>query len=509
MSSTETADVIVVGGGAAGLAAAIEAASAGASVILLEKATQFRGTTGLSIGSISSSCTPEQKRLGIVDSPQEHFEDMAKFAGAYADRDNVELARIIAECMPETMRWLRQLGLEFYGPIEEPPHRKPRMHLVLPNSGAYIHYLLRRARALGVCVRLAIRAQRLVFNGRSVTGVEAERDAERIVFSARRGVVLAGGDFSNNPDFKREFRSEEFAGIPAWNELSTGDCQRMAREIGAVVVNSDYLLRPNLRFLPPPNDSLLRRLPANRLLTTPMRWALQYLPGWLIRPFALGSVTVGLGPERALFEQGALLVDKRGKLIRRPGEDVGFAIAQQAKEGAYIVFDKSLFERFSKWPHFLSTAPGVAYAYMQDYRRHRRDIYAEAADLSALATMLGMEAAQLGDAVREHNAIISTSPVAQSANACPILVAPFVALGPVRAWILFTNSGLKVSPSMQVLRSDSSVIHGLYAAGSSGQGGLLLAGHGHHLAWAFTSGRIAGRHAASMASSDWANWSPA
>jgi hypothetical protein len=40
------------------------------------------------------------------------------------------------------------------------------------------------------------------------------------------------------------------------------------------------------------------------------------------------------------------------------------------------------------------------------------------------------------------------------------------------------------------------VIEGLYAAGSTGQGGLLLEGHGHHLGWAFISGRIAGRHAA-------------
>ena len=40
------------------------------------------------------------------------------------------------------------------------------------------------------------------------------------------------------------------------------------------------------------------------------------------------------------------------------------------------------------------------------------------------------------------------------------------------------------------------VIPGLYAAGSTGQGGLLLEGHGHHLGWAFISGRIAGRNAA-------------
>ena len=49
---------------------------------------------------------------------------------------------------------------------------------------------------------------------------------------------------------------------------------------------------------------------------------------------------------------------------------------------------------------------------------------------------------------------------------------------------------------MEVLDERGSVIRGLYAAGSTGQGGVLLEAHGTHLCWAFTSGRIAGRNAA-------------
>jgi fumarate reductase flavoprotein subunit len=48
----------------------------------------------------------------------------------------------------------------------------------------------------------------------------------------------------------------------------------------------------------------------------------------------------------------------------------------------------------------------------------------------------------------------------------------------------------------RVLDSEDKPIAGLLAAGSTGQGGLLLKGHGHHLAWAFASGRRAGRFAA-------------
>jgi succinate dehydrogenase/fumarate reductase flavoprotein subunit len=73
---------------------------------------------------------------------------------------------------------------------------------------------------------------------------------------------------------------------------------------------------------------------------------------------------------------------------------------------------------------------------------------------------------------------------------------PFYALGPVKSYIVFTDGGLKVTERLEVARADGTVIPGLYAAGSAGQGGLLLEGHGHHLGWAFISGRIAGKNAA-------------
>jgi predicted oxidoreductase len=58
------------------------------------------------------------------------------------------------------------------------------------------------------------------------------------------------------------------------------------------------------------------------------------------------------------------------------------------------------------------------------------------------------------------------------------------------------EGGLMVDAQHRVLDGQDHPIPGLYAAGSTGQGGLLLKGHGHHLAWAFVSGRRAGRFAA-------------
>ena len=83
------ADVVVVGGGGSGLAAAVGAANEGASVIVLEKNPECGGTTARSIGSISATQTEYQKRAGIVDSPEEHYNDMDLFlkrAGDFAAR---------------------------------------------------------------------------------------------------------------------------------------------------------------------------------------------------------------------------------------------------------------------------------------------------------------------------------------------------------------------------------------------------------------------------------------
>jgi predicted oxidoreductase len=55
---------------------------------------------------------------------------------------------------------------------------------------------------------------------------------------------------------------------------------------------------------------------------------------------------------------------------------------------------------------------------------------------------------------------------------------------------------LKVTLNLEVVGANNELIPGLYAAGANGQGGMLLEGHGHHLGWAFVSGRIVGRNAA-------------
>src|SRR6266545_2116753 len=77
----ETFDVVVTGGGGAGLAAAIEARTAGCTVVLFEKSASLGGSTAWSVGSVTASATPYQMRKGINDRPEDHWREMAGFNG--------------------------------------------------------------------------------------------------------------------------------------------------------------------------------------------------------------------------------------------------------------------------------------------------------------------------------------------------------------------------------------------------------------------------------------------
>ena len=75
---------------------------------------------------------------------------------------------------------------------------------------------------------------------------------------------------------------------------------------------------------------------------------------------------------------------------------------------------------------------------------------------------------------------------------------PFYALGPIKA-VLGSSGGLSVDRKMRVLDAEGRPIQRLYAAGMTGSSNVLIAGHGHALAWTFATGRIAGANAAACA----------
>jgi succinate dehydrogenase/fumarate reductase flavoprotein subunit len=485
----EIYDVVVVGGGGAGLAAASEAARLGRTVVVLEKNPEPGGSTSWSVGSISATNTPHQRRIGIKDTPDEHFEDMAKHAGALAPRDNPALRRILVDHTNEMLEWLMRLGVVFVGPMPEPPHRYHRMHNVVPNSRSFAYHLTRYCRRLGVDIRTSMAARKFITEGERVTGVDAMDGAGRArQFVARGGVVLASGDYSGGRELKAEFASAGIAEVDAVNVTNTGDGHRMARELGAVVLNGDIIRGPIMRFIPPTRQNVLRQLPPWWLLSQAMAWCYENLPQAWLRPFLLSFLTTALGPSSELYQAGAILVNRNGARYTDELGQPNLATAKQPGRMAWIVFDHRVATKFSAWPHYVSTAPGVAYAYLEDYRRNRADIYHQAASIAELAASIGVPAPALERTLADYQGVRGNRPA--------IDAAPYYALGPVRSYVVFTDGGLRVTERLEVVRGDGPIIPGLYAAGAAGQGGLLLEGHGHHLGWSFISGRIAGRNAA-------------
>jgi succinate dehydrogenase/fumarate reductase flavoprotein subunit len=496
-----TADVVVIGGGGSGLAAAIEAASLGRRVVLIEKNDRLGGTTGRSIGSVTASNTPHQIRAGIKDSPDHHYEDLAKFNAALGLADNDKLSRMLVENVPDTFRWLMDLGIEFYGPMKELPHRKPRMHNVLPNSKAYIYHLERRARKLRVDIRTSTRARELVRRDGRVDAVLCDTADGPVEFQAKGGIVLATGDYSGSAEMRRDLVSDAIGKVEPINPTNTGDGHRMVLALGGRILNPHVHLA-GIRFQPP-KTSWVAKLPPYPWFTRLMRLSLEHLPGWLLRPFILSFLTTVLVPTPKLFKNGALLINGNGERFTDELEDLADPLSRQPDRKGYILLDGSLVDKFSGWPNYVSTAPGVAYAYIADYRRSRKDVFKEASSLGELAGRIGADPARLEKTVANYRAEIEGQPLETNRlTRAPFEKGPYVALGPVRYWINFTDGGVAVNERLEVVGADDRPLGGLYAAGFIGMGGILLEGHGHHLGWAFTSGRLAGRHAAWAAVSE-------
>ena len=492
MSATTNTDVLIIGGGGTGLAAAIEAAELGRHVILLEKNSDTGGSTSWSVGSITATGTPHQRKANIQDSTDAHFEDMEKHAGALAPRDNLALRRILVDNTADMIDWLMKLGVVFVGPEEEPPHRVARMHNVVPNSRSFAYHLTRRCRSLGVDLRLNTATQRIVLEGERAVGVEATLpDGTLHTFIARHGVVLASGDYSAAADLKAQLANPEVALVDAINTTATGDGHRMAMALGASVINGDIVRGPIMRFLAPTRPNLLQRLPPTKIIAQLIAWSATWLPQWILRPFLMSFLTTAVSPSTDLYREGGVLINKDGKRFTNELDKPNKDMAKQPERIGWIVMDSVVAKKFSAWPYYISTAPGVAYAYIDDYRRNRPDIFHCAPTLEELAASMGVAGQALFETIAHYNQ--------HDRGARPAITqGPFYALGPIKSYVVFTDGGLKITDKLEVLRTDGQVIPGLYAAGSAGQGGLLLEGHGHHLGWAFISGRIAGRAAANF-----------
>lgn len=486
-------DVIVVGAGGSGLAAAARGTELGLSVLVLEKQSQPGGTTGIAVGSLTANRTQYQQQAGIEDSIDAHAEDAGRFADAEIEkRNNVELRRFFLSHSAATVDWLCDMGLAFHGPSPEPPNRVPRMHNVVPNARAYIAALQAKTlRGGGRIVCEASVGELLSSQGR-VTGVVAETGGTCETFMARRGVVLAAGDYASSSEFITRFKGGLFADVEGINPYSLGDGHQLAESVGARLLNMDVTYGPELRFVPSTrrNRNFAQLLPASGIGAWLAGKLLPWVPTRILNAVIKRLLVTWQHPENRLFEEGAILVNLQGQRFCDESlwPDRELAVARQTDKSAYILLDQRLADHFSRWPNFISTAPEIAYAYVNDYLRLRPDVAVTASGLDEIAVLRNLPKDALQRTVSETNIDRADSDMALLGDG------PWVLLGPVRSYFTTTEGGAAINQQFEVLNEDDRSIPGLYAVGQNGLGGQILWGHGLHIAWAITSGRMVAEH---------------
>ena len=490
--------MIVVGGGGSGLAAAARGSQLGLRCLVLEKRPQLGGTTGIAVGSFTANGTRQQQRQNVQDSLDDHAVDAGKFAPAEIEaRNHEELRRFFLSHTADTLAWLGELGLRFHGPSPEPPNRCPRMHNVVPSAKAYIAALQTVVLKHGGRILTRAAVTQLAREDGRCRCVEASVDGATQSFRAR-AVVLAAGDYANSPDLIARFKGDAFSAVEGINVHATGDGQRLVEQAGGKLLNMDVTYGPELRFVAPPSRRWdpLRLLPTSGPLARILGALTPWAPQSLVHAIIKRQLVTWQHPEDGLLDAGAILLNHEGRRFcdERRSPDRELAVAQQSQKQAFLLLDADLVAKFEAWPNFVSTAPEIAYAYVSDYLKLRRDIAIEADSLRSLASKGSLPLEALESTIGEVN-----SSRAHGAGSLPPLGqrdGRWVLLGPLKAYFTTTEGGAAINQQFEVLDEQGDAIPGLYAVGQNGLGGQILWGHGLHIAWAITSGRLVGEQLA-------------
>ncbi|MGJ0183079.1 FAD-dependent oxidoreductase [Corynebacterium glyciniphilum] len=251
----QTWDVIIIGGGGAGLSAAVSATERGASVLLFEAEETLGGSTQLSAGLFTAAGTSVQAELGVEDSPEKFFQH-------YMDLNRwllkPGLIRAFCESAGPALEWLISLG------VEVPAHESTNAHMPglcqagvedlwrghVPKGQGYglVQVLERAARSAGVDIVLNTRVQSLLSDPHGVRGVVI--DDEEIHCSA---VVIASGGFARDRCLLEKYypyalRAAESLFVAA-GPGSRGDHLSFGEQVGAAVAGEGYgLMLPTAYF---------------------------------------------------------------------------------------------------------------------------------------------------------------------------------------------------------------------------------------------------------------------
>jgi succinate dehydrogenase/fumarate reductase flavoprotein subunit len=263
-------DVVVVGSGSAGCAAALYAHEAGASTLLLEKGGGFGGTTALSGGIFWIPNNAVMRAAGMQDPREDciryfvrtaysdQYHPDAKFYGiaeneyrlleTLYDEGYKVLDQLVALKCLDPVQWTDWTGAAFpdYYP-QLPENKAPRGRALLcrdrktgkpaPRGLELIGQLKAGIDARKIPVLMRHRATRLVLNSkREVIGLEATTsEGKTVTIRARRGVVFGSGGFTHNRELRSQLRGPVYSGCgPVTNE---GDFVQIGGAVGAKLAN--------------------------------------------------------------------------------------------------------------------------------------------------------------------------------------------------------------------------------------------------------------------------------
>lgn len=443
-ATDQETDIVIIGAGGAGLTAAIEAAEAGADVIVLEQMPVIGGNTNKATGGMNASETSVQEEKGIEDSNEVFYEDT--FKGGHELNDPKLLSRMV-EDSAEALDWVNSHGTDLNDVSYSGGATNSRIHKPLDGSAVgplIIEKLAASLNELGVPIMLRSEVVKINEENGRVTGVDVETfDGQTFTVTAD-AVIIATGGFGANFELIGEYDDVKAQFNTTNHEGATGTGILMAQELGADVVHMEYIqTHPTTN---PDNGDL-------------------YTEG--------------------VRGDGGVLINKEGVRFideLKTRDVVSEAILNQTDSVAYLTVSQNIADLNKSLQGYIDNGLAV-----------------EGETLADLAEKLDMDPAVLEQTISAYNEAVTTgtdSDQGRESLSNALEAGPFFAI-PVTPGIHHTMGGLKINEESEVLNQEGTHIQGLYAAGEvtgGVHGGNRIGGNAVLDIVVF--GRIAGQNAA-------------
>ncbi|MDH3417852.1 MAG: FAD-dependent oxidoreductase [Gammaproteobacteria bacterium] len=484
VASTNDADIIVVGAGLAGLSAAIDAASGGARVLVIDMNSVFGGH-GIQSGGVAFINSTMQEELGYEDDPAVAYADWME----WTVDGHAQWNRFYVENSREMLwDWLTGLGVRFDRIRPSHGNSVPRFHMTHRRGLNLTRPIFLEAlRYSNIDFRWNAVADHLTKDGDRVVGVEGldYRTGSRFALRGET-VILATGGFQSNIDMVRaNWRDDLPAPGPVYSmsgQNSRGSGHRMAEEAGAALVNLDRQY--------------------NGYTIVPDMFGLDEARGYY--GGNARSIWVNSAGERFVTELG---IDRY----------VFDAVMRQQPEGHWSIYDFDDKDGFRlNGPHFVS-ADAVDHEKIQRLAVENPDITQKADTLAELAALIGVPPDSLEATVAHYNALVANGESTDVDGLPPEDTPPVFTIDtpPYYATKLYpmankSAGGVSIDMRTHALDASGTPVPGLYAAGeitgSAGMNGLNGL-DGMFTGPSILTGRVAGRTAAAELA-EIAGWEP-